>query len=112
MINIFLQIPTGVSDVTPVIAEIKGVFCHNTLKLNTSEVESAFVKTTKELSDPQIRGYTQFRFKHSPGYSLPIYKTQPYQIWGMTAIITFQFLSVFLKRRGYKHQIPFQSPIK
>ena len=110
MINFF--IPTGVSDVTPVVAEIKGIFCTKDLKLNTSEVASAFVKTTKELSDPQVRGYTQFKIKNSPGYSLPVYKTEPYRIWGMTAIITFQFLSAFLKRRGHIHKIYFQSPIK
>ena len=97
---------------TPVVAEIKGTFSMEKLKLNSAEVSSAFVNTITELSDPQVRGYTQFRVKNSPGYSLPVYKTDPYRVWGMTAIITFQFLSVLLKRRGHIHKIHFQQPIK
>ena len=102
----------GTSNITPVVAEIKGTFSLESLKLNSSEVSIAFVKTIKELSDPKVRGYTQFRIPNSPGYSLPVYKTEPYRIWGMTAIITYQFLNVLLKRRGYTHKIFFQSPIK
>ena len=94
------------------VAELKGIYTPEKLKLNHSEVASVFVKSIKELSDPHVRGYTQFRVKNSPGYSLPVYKTDPYRIWGMTAIITYQFLSVLLKRRGYSHKIYFQSPIK
>ena len=97
---------------TPVVGQIKGEFCQNNLRLNKSEVESVFVKTVSELSDPRICGYTQYRVKNSPGYSLPVYKTEPHRIWGMTAIITFQFLNVFLKRRGYKHRLHFQSPFR
>ena len=97
---------------TPVVAEIKGDFAFERLNINSAEVASAFVKSIKDLSDPQIKGYTQFKIKNSPGYSLPVYKTEPYRIWGMTAIITFQFLSVLLKRRGYTHKLCFQSPIK
>ena len=102
----------GTSDVTPVIAEIRGEFSTNNLKLNQSEVASVFVKTISELSDPKVRGYTQFRVKNSPGYTLPVYKTEPYRIWGLTAIITYQFLNVFLRRRGYRHKLHYQSPIK
>ena len=97
---------------TPVVAEIKGIFSLDCLNLNSSEVSFAFVKTIKELSDPKVRGYTQFRVPNSPGYSLPVYKTEPHRIWGITAIITYQVLNVLLKRRGYKHKIYFQSPIK
>ena len=68
-------------------AEIKGVFSLEQLKHNSAEVSCAFVKTIEELSDPKVRGYTQFRIPNSPGYSLPVYKTEPYRIWGMTAII-------------------------
>ena len=100
------------SSVTPIVAEIKGTYSSEKLTLNDAEVSSVFVKTMKELSDPQVQGYTQFRVKNSPGYSLPVYKTEPYRVWGMTAIITFQFLSVLLKRRGHIHKINFQSPIK
>ena len=103
---------TGISDVTPVIAEIKGEFSISNLKLNQSEVASVFVKTIGELSDPKIRGYTQFRVQNSPGYSLPVYKTEPHRIWGLTAIITYQFLSAFLRRRGYRHKLYYQSPVK
>ena len=93
-------------------AEIRGIFSIEKMKLNSAEVSSAFSKTIKELSEPQVRGYTQFKIKNSPGYSLPVYKTEPYRIWGMTAIITYQFLSVLLKRRGFHHKINFQPPIK
>ena len=113
--NLTLKFDTqhsGTSSVTPVVAEIKGVFSLEQLKHNSAEVSCAFVKTIEELSDPKVRGYTQFRIPNSPGYSLPVYKTEPYRIWGMTAIITYQFLNVLLKRRGYRHKVYFQSPIK
>ena len=100
------------ASITPIVAEIKGIYSSEKLKLNEAEVSSAFVKTVQELSNQKIQGYTQFRIKNSPGYSLPVYKTEPYRVWGMTAIITFQFLSVLLKRRGHIHKIYFQSPIK
>ena len=53
------------------------------------------------------------RVKDRPGYSLPIYNCDPYPIWGMTAIITYQFLSVFLKGRsqGFRHKLNFQTPL-
>ena len=53
------------------------------------------------------------RIPHKAGYSLPVYNCQPYPIWGMTAIITYQFLSVFLKGRtkGFKHRLNFKTPI-
>ena len=101
----------GSTSVIPVVAEIKD-FVPSNLKLNPEEVCDFFVKGVYELHNPNVAGYTQFRIPDKPGYSLPIYTCEPYPIWGMTAIITYQFLNVFLKGRGrgFRHKLQFQTP--
>ena len=52
--------------------------------------------------------------KHSnvqggPGYSLPVFKTQPFPVWGLTAIITYQLLKAFVPPKHYMHKLQFQS---
>ena len=99
--------------VTPVIGKVKN-FDKSKLVLNTNEVCDVFVKDVYDLHHPKVAGYTQFRpwKKEGPGYSLPIYNCEPYPVWGLTAIITYQFLNVFLRgrTRGFKHRLNFQSP--
>ena len=100
------------------VAEIKQNPLHTAgLRLNRAEVDSVFVKKLSELHNEDTCRHTQFRgFKGSPssGYTLPLYLTEPHHIWGITAIITYQFLSVFLKRRGsaFKHKLNYQPPLK
>ena len=104
----------GKDMVTPVIAELNP-FDQSTLKPNKLEVESVFVKTIGELQNPEVCGYTQFRVDGiKGGYTLPVYKTKPYAVWGLTAVITFQFLNVFLKRRPHRfqHKLNYQYPLK
>ena len=107
---------SGSSFVVPVVGEVKN-FDPASLVINKDEVVDYFVKDVYNLHHPKVAGYTQFRHwtepNCKPGYSLPIYNCEPYPIWGMTAIITFQFLSVFLKGRtqGFRHKLNFQTPI-
>ena len=81
--------------------------------VNRNEVFKVFTKNVYDLHNANVAGYTQFRTPKGPGYSLPVYNCEPYPIWGMTAIMTFQFLSVFLKGRthGFRHRLKFQSPL-
>ena len=81
------------------------------------EVDKVFLKPVQELASQSSARYTQFRVKPDsktgkshPGYSLPCYDVEPYRIWGLTAIITYQFLNVFLS--DYKHKIMFVPKIK
>ena len=102
----------GSTSVVPVIGLIKNYDAKN-LEPNSEEVCDFFTKGVYDLHNPKVAGYTQFRIPDRPGYSLPIYNCQPYPIWGMTAIITYQFLSVFLKGRtlGFRHKLSFQTPL-
>ena len=101
----------GTRAVIPIVGYLQE-FHPSKLKPNKAEVQDVFVKPVLDLHRPHVAGYTQFRVPNSPGYSLPIYNCQPYPIWGMTAIITFQFLSVFLRgRKGFRHKLNYQSPI-
>ena len=107
---------SGFTSVIPVVGEVKN-FEPKSLVVNKDEVYDYFVKGVYELHNHNIAGYTQFRHwknpNSKPGYSLPIYNCEPYPIWGVTALITLQFLSVFLKGRtkGFNHAINFQTPI-
>jgi len=114
--------------VTPVVAQIdlpsKAVISENGaltgLKISRTEVDSVFVKKVAELHNKDTCRFTQFRIGgggggSGAGYSLPLYKTEPYAVWGLTAIITFQFLNVFLRKSSlgsFKHKLHYQSPLK
>ena len=87
----------GTRAVIPIVGYLQD-FHLSKLKPNKAEVQDVFVKSVLDLHRPHVAGYTQFRVPNSPGYSLPIYNCEPYPIWGMTAIITFQFLNVFLRK--------------
>ncbi|XP_023331851.1 nucleoside diphosphate-linked moiety X motif 8-like [Eurytemora carolleeae] len=82
------------------------------LNINHDEVEEVFCVKFSKLSDPAVYGYTQFRLEGGPGYSLPLYNCTPHPVWGLTAIMTFQFLRSILPSQHYKHRIHFQSNIK
>jgi hypothetical protein len=102
----------GTTAVTPIVGVIKD-FNLKHLVLSKEEVSHVFVKDVYDLHNAKVAGYTQFRIPDKPGYTLPLYNCEPYPVWGITAIITFQFLSVFLKGRfrGFKHRLNFQSPL-
>jgi len=140
VIDVWTQMPTvpgkgGKDLITPVVAQLKtpptaatSTFDIEQLRPNRQEVDAVFVKKIGDLHNASACGYTQFRVPDPKapggsgsggnGYSLPVYKTEPYKIWGLTAIITFQFLNVFLRKQPlganqfFKHKINFQSPIR
>lgn len=73
------------------------------LKVNSAEVSEVFTCTLKDLCDPRNQGYTQFR----SGYVIPVYFGQPVEagvksmmpkIWGLTAGITHQVLTVLVPK--------------
>lgn len=112
IVNIFNRLISGSTAVIPVVAQIKN-FSKSELVWSKDEVADVFVKGVYDLHNPKVAGYTQFRIPDKPGYSLPIYNCDPYPIWGMTAIMTYQFLSVLLRgrSRGFRHKLQFQSPL-
>ncbi|KAB5550445.1 hypothetical protein PHYPO_G00053820 [Pangasianodon hypophthalmus] len=78
------------SDVTgmmiaPVLANL-GPLETLTLHPNPSEVEEIFTLTVAHLCNPQNRGYTHFRTGNHYGYTLPVFHSDKYRIWGLTAI--------------------------
>jgi len=93
---------------TPVLGYIND-FDFEMLKLSKSEVEQVFCVKFSQLADPSCYGYTQFRVQGGPGYSLPVFKTQPFPVWGLTAIITYQLLKAFVPPKHYMHKLQFQS---
>ena len=98
----------GRTAVTPVIASLSpSPLDPSALKLSAAEVSSVFLKPLSELSAPDACRYTQFRTPKG-GYTLPVYDVGPHRVWGMTAVVTYQFLSLFLGRGRYKHRLNFQ----
>ena len=72
------------------------------LKVNSAEVSEVFTCTLKDLCEPRNQGYTQFR----SGYVIPVYFGNPVEsfksttpkIWGLTAGITHQVLTVLVPK--------------
>merc|ERR1719244_706683 len=95
---------------TPVVGFVKDFQLENRT-LAENEVSEAFTVKLTTLCDPSLNGHTQFRVPGKPGYSLPVYHGAPHIIWGLTAIMTFQFLRALLPSKMYNHKIMFQSPV-
>lgn len=83
--------PPHTAAIMPVVGVVKN-FKECELKLNTAEVEEAFVIPIKRLVNPQALRYTQFK----SGYSSPTFLIDEKRIWGVTGFITNIFLSCFL----------------
>ncbi|MCJ8740186.1 hypothetical protein PDJAM_G00055890 [Pangasius djambal] len=71
--------------IAPVLANL-GPLETLTLHPNPSEVEEIFTLTVAHLCNPQNRGYTHFRTGNCYGYTLPVFHSEKYRIWGLTAI--------------------------
>ncbi len=103
----------GSSSVTPVIGVVKDELSPADLRLNPSEVDAVMLVPVARFLEPGVCRYTQFRGREGgpfkAGYTLPVFMVDPYPVWGMTAIMTFQTLKGFLP--GYKHAIRFASPV-
>ncbi|XP_043481083.1 nucleoside diphosphate-linked moiety X motif 8 [Leptopilina heterotoma] len=76
------------------------------LNINTREVESAFVVTLKDLCDPSLCRFTQFR----NNFTLPAYLGGKYRIWGLTAAITHMMMTTLVPN-CYTHKITYLRPI-
>jgi len=96
---------------TPVVGHIPS-FCESSLRVNPEEVAEVFTVPLSVLCDPNNHGYTQFRVAGSPGYSLPVFRGGAHPVWGLTAIITLQFLRALLPGTAYQHRLLFQKPLK
>ncbi|XP_014211084.1 nucleoside diphosphate-linked moiety X motif 8-like isoform X1 [Copidosoma floridanum] len=70
------------------------------LKVNTNEVEKAFVQPLEKLCDLALCRYTQFR----NNYTMPVYLVDNYKIWGLTAAITHIVMQALVPK-VYKHNI-------
>ena len=96
----------------PILGRLTRPLSSDEFKLNPAEVESVMFVPVHTLNRAEVKRYTQFRGRtaYPVGYTLPLYLTEPYPVWGMTAIVTYHFLQAFLP--GYKHRLRYQSPIK
>ena len=66
------------------------------------QVEEVFTCPIRDLCDRSRAGSTQFRT--GPGYTLPVYLGAPYRIWGLTAIVLHQTLTLIAPGL-YTHKI-------
>ncbi|XP_059139523.1 mitochondrial coenzyme A diphosphatase NUDT8-like [Physella acuta] len=62
------------------------------MPINHDEVEEAFCVSIRHLCDHQHIGQTFFR--EGSGYTLPVYTGATHRIWGLTAVIVHQALSI------------------
>nr|KAI8730701.1 nucleoside diphosphate-linked moiety X motif 8; mitochondrial-like [Biomphalaria glabrata] len=62
------------------------------LHVNQDEVQEAFSVSLRHLCDPNNFRVTHFR--DGPGYTLPAYSGAAHRIWGLTAVIIHQTLSL------------------
>ena len=90
------RINGGEGLVTPVVALVRQEL--EELIINEGEVQEVFTVKLSRLSDPKLHGYTQFRggVGIGHGFSLPVYWGGPHLIWGLTAVVTYQFMSALL----------------
>ncbi|XP_070207859.1 uncharacterized protein [Littorina saxatilis] len=82
----------GGTVVYPVLARYTQDLDLDTLTLNTEEVEEVFTVSVSELCDASKTGSTQFRT--GPGYTLPVFLAGPHRIWGLTAVILHQTMTL------------------
>ncbi|CAL1531039.1 unnamed protein product [Lymnaea stagnalis] len=87
--------------VYPILART-GEVNDETLNINRDEVEQAFCVSIRTLCDPRYFGVTHFR--EGQGYTLPVYTGAAHRIWGLTAIIVHQTLSI-LAPGLYAHKV-------
>ncbi|XP_052825049.1 mitochondrial coenzyme A diphosphatase NUDT8 isoform X2 [Octopus bimaculoides] len=94
-------------EVTPVVG-FCGEIDLNSLHINPNEVEKVFFTTIKDLCNPDNQRMTQSRAGN--GYTLPVYLSSS-RIWGLTAVIVHQFLTV-LAPHLYNFKIKHQRSIQ
>ena len=98
------HINSGMQMITPVAGLVTQSV--ETLIINREEVEDCFLVKLSVLTNPQYHGYTQFRGSkewYTEGFSLPVYWGGKHVIWGLTAMITYNFISVLFEEK-YNHK--------
>ena len=105
------RIHAGDGLVTPVVAVVRQEL--GDLTMNRGEVKEIFTVKLSRLCDPKYQGYTQFRIGADAraGFSLPIYSGGPHPIWGLTGVMTYQFLSALLCDL-YSHDVEKQTDVR
>lgn len=88
-----LMEPPFAASIMPVYAIVRNLDL-NELKLNKAEVESAFTIPLSELSSPDNFRYTQYK----TGYSGPVFVVGNRRIWGITGILTNNFIKCLLPK--------------
>ncbi|XP_060743787.1 nucleoside diphosphate-linked moiety X motif 8 isoform X1 [Tachysurus vachellii] len=71
--------------IAPVLANL-GPLETLSLRPNPNEVDEIFTLSVAHLCNPQNQGYTHFRTGNRYGYTLPVFHSDKYRIWGLTAI--------------------------
>ncbi|KAH9504371.1 nudix (nucleoside diphosphate linked moiety X)-type motif 8 [Bulinus truncatus] len=81
----------GKKVVYPILART-GEISVEKLLINSDEVQEAFSVPLRHLCDRKYFAVTHFR--DGPGYTLPVYSGAAHRIWGLTAVIVHQTLSI------------------
>lgn len=95
-----LHPPRGAA-IMPVFGIIEN-FSTSELTINPDEVDEAFTLPLSKLSSEAHRYHTQFR----DGYSAPVFLVGTNKVWGITGVITHNFLSCLLPDI-YSRKIPY-----
>ncbi|XP_057207785.1 nucleoside diphosphate-linked moiety X motif 8 isoform X2 [Triplophysa rosa] len=69
------------------------------LKPLRDTVEEIFTLTLEDLCQPQNRGYTHFRTGDRYGYTLPVFHSPKYRVWGLTAVAVDHTLKLIVPPR-------------
>ncbi|XP_073674043.1 mitochondrial coenzyme A diphosphatase NUDT8 [Garra rufa] len=81
--------------IAPVIANL-GPLEVLSFQPNPSEVEDIFTLTLEHLCQPQNRGYTHFRTGDRYGFTLPVFHSPKYRVWGLTAVALDHALKIIV----------------
>ncbi|KAG7321802.1 hypothetical protein KOW79_014660 [Hemibagrus wyckioides] len=82
--------------IAPVLANL-GPLETLSLHPNPNEVEEVFTLTVAHLCNPENQGYTHFRIGNRYGYTLPVFHSDKYRIWGLTAIALDHTLKLIMQ---------------
>lgn len=92
----------------PVVGVIEDFQSLLPLKLSEDEVEDYFLVPLEHLTDPTNQAYTQTR----TGFTVLSYMNAKAKVWGITGIITHQFLGALLPPEVYNFDIPITKKLK
>ncbi|XP_014836282.1 PREDICTED: nucleoside diphosphate-linked moiety X motif 8 [Poecilia mexicana] len=85
--------------IAPVLANL-GPLEELAFKPNPEEVDEIFTLSLSHLSNPQNRGYTNFRTGNKYGYTLPVFRNSKHRVWGLTAVALDHTLKLLIPPYG------------